>query len=567
MRLNGRPGFVASAVLGLLAIFCVSDSRAQRGIAANAQPGASADTVTHEFAFTQFLGRYGQAVAVDRAGYVYVTGRDPGQGELASGSPSRRRYGGGSNDAFIAKYAPDGRALVYATYIGGGDVDMGEDIAVDAAGNAYITGITYSKNFPVTEGSVQPRFGGGDRDCFVAKLSADGSTLLYSTLLGGNGQDRCAALALDRAGNAYVTGSTNSKTFAASRRVPSQAPGQDWDVFAAKLDATGRTLEYVLRFGGSAGAGPGAGQTGGEFGAGIVVDAAGTAYVVGQTDSADFPIESDDQGRRDGLTRAFVVGIDAAGSNLLSGRYLGEASSRAAVALDGTGHVYVAGTFSAAGRLLIAKLTADLSRVVYSSAIAAGSSMTSDLAVDTAGKAHLVGTTSANTFPRLNPLQKPFAGTASQAFLIVLDAAGTAILSSTVGGGANDEGEGVAVDASGGIYLAGTTLGGDRSTFPGGRVIGDRTLGAFVAKVIPRVTAPPRVVTPPAMDFATIPHGEFEMGCYERHGPCARTRSTHPVRITRGFEIGKYEVTQAEWLAVMGRNPSRFKSPDLPVEQ
>jgi len=460
---------------------------------------------THEFAFTRFFGRYGQAVAVDKNGNVYVTGRTPDVPDFTTEVRSQKKYGGGQDDAFVAKYSSDGQRLIYATYLGGGAVDMGEDIAVDDSGNAYVTGTTYSRNFPTTDAAVQTRFGGGDRDCFVVKLSADGSTLLYSTLLGGEKQDRCSAIDIDAGGNAYVTGSTNSKEFAVSNTANSRVPGNDWDVFTAKLNAEGRNLAYVLRFGGSAGSEPGDGQSGGEFGTGIAVDKTGSAFVVGQTDSTDFPISEDAQPRFEKGGISFIVRIHASGSGLMSGAYLGNGGRVAAVALDMAGAPHVTGLFSndagsaTGSQRFMAKLTPELHRVVYSSPLLYSANngvadSPSDIAVDGLGRVYVVGTAARPTaFPKRNPLQESFPGI-QDAFLIVLDASGTVLLSSTIGGGALDYGEGVAVDNSGSVYIAGTTLGGDSTIFPGGKTLGITRYGAFVSKIVPRSAqlGPPR---------------------------------------------------------------------------
>src|SRR5207253_2706350 len=117
----------------------------------------------------------------------------------------------GSFDAFVAKLNPLGSALVYSTYFGGSGDDFASGIAVDSSGDAYITGYTFSTNFP-TMNPLQPANAGGV-DAFVAKLNPTGSALVYSTYLGGGGDDHSYGIAVDASGNAYLTGFTSSTNF------------------------------------------------------------------------------------------------------------------------------------------------------------------------------------------------------------------------------------------------------------------------------------------------------------------------------------------------------------------
>ena len=268
---------------------------------------------------------YGAGIAVDKQGYVYITGKTAAR-DYPSVNPAQKKYGGGGQDAFIAKFTPDGQKLVYSTVLGGGDVDYADRIAVDDSGNAYIAGTTYSRNFPTTPQAAQRSFGGGDRDGFVAKFSAEGK-LVYATLIGGDETDRCRAIDVDGAGNAYVTGSTNSGKFAVLTGTPSEHPRKDWDVLVAKLDPSGSKFTYVFRFGGTAGNAPQKHGFGGESGAGIKVGGSNTVYVVGYTDSADFPIRNGVQSKFGGRSDGFVVRLGARGADLVSSTYIGGAGS------------------------------------------------------------------------------------------------------------------------------------------------------------------------------------------------------------------------------------------------
>src|SRR5262249_48668914 len=140
--------------------------------------------------------------------------------------------------------------LVYSTYLGGSSFEFGGGIAVDSAGNAYITGRTASTNFP-TANPLQQTFGGGADDTFVSTLNATGSALLYSTYLGGSAFDRGIGIAVDCAGNAYITGDTESTNFPTANPLQPTFGGGADDTFVSKLNATGSALLYSTYLGGS----------------------------------------------------------------------------------------------------------------------------------------------------------------------------------------------------------------------------------------------------------------------------------------------------------------------------
>src|SRR5206468_3186724 len=144
---------------------------------------------------------------------AYVAGFTSSTDFPTTPGAAQTTFGGGVEDAFVTKLNPTGSALVYSTYLGGSVSDRGSAIAVDAAGNAYVTGNTSSMDFPTTPGTAQTTIGGGGEDAFVTKLNATGSALVYSTYLGGSGFDESGGIAVDGADNAYVTGHTSSLNF------------------------------------------------------------------------------------------------------------------------------------------------------------------------------------------------------------------------------------------------------------------------------------------------------------------------------------------------------------------
>jgi hypothetical protein len=208
---------------------------------------------------------------------------------------------GGNSDAFLTKLTPNGSRLLYSTYLGGGESDQGFGIAVDDVGNAYVTGVTGSVDFP-TVNAVQRHLRGGS-DAFVAKLTSNGRQLRYSTYLGGSGFDGFfdvggTGIAVDEVGHAYVTGVTESVDFPIVNAVQRHLRGGS-DAFVAKLTPNGRQLRYSTYLGGS----------GFDQGNGVAVDDRGNAYVTGVTDSTDFPTVNAVQPALsfEGFTDAFVA--------------------------------------------------------------------------------------------------------------------------------------------------------------------------------------------------------------------------------------------------------------------
>ena len=263
-------------------------------------------------------GSSGAGIALDSAGHAYVTG-GAGAGFPTTPGAFQTTFGGGSN-AYVTKLNTAGSALLYSTYLGGTNFFAGEagfGIAVDSAGNAYVTGLAISTDFPVTPGAFQTTCGGcgpGYGDAFVAKVSSSGSALVYSTYLGGNSSDAGASIAVDSAGNAYVTGSTASTNFPTMDPLQPTNEGGfgDREAFVAKLNPGGSALVYSTYLGGTGGAD----LTQGDSGSGIAIDSSGRAYVTGSTDSANFPTMHPWQPLFLGANTVFVAKIDAEPSNV-----------------------------------------------------------------------------------------------------------------------------------------------------------------------------------------------------------------------------------------------------------
>ncbi|HEX9990047.1 MAG TPA: SBBP repeat-containing protein [Chloroflexia bacterium] len=355
--------------------------------------------------------------------------------------------------------------LDYSTYLGGDLQDAGTGVAVDSQGNTYVTGLTVSANFPSVD-PYQPGYGGGRRDAFVAKLDPTGTHLLYATYLGGSGEDEGWAIAVDREGNAYVTGYSNSTNFPLSSAYqPVNAGGKD--VFVARLNADGSALDYSTYLGGS----------GRDEGWGIAVDGEENAFVTGITDSTDFPTASPLQASMAGVEDAFVTRVNAAGSALVYSTYLGGSLRDGAlgIALDHDGNAYLAGhsistDFPTANAFqptnhggnhdaIAAKVSHDGQQLVYSTYLGgSGGEQGWAIAVSSEGEAALTGYTSSTDFPTLNPLQ-PANGGRTDSYATLLNSQGSGLVYSTYlgGNGSYDGGYGVAADAHGNFYFTGLT--------------------------------------------------------------------------------------------------------------
>ena len=175
---------------------------------------------------------YSHGIAIDSSGNAYVTGYT-NSSDFPTQNPFQGSYGGGDYDAFVTKLNSSGNTLIYSTYLGGSNSDYGEGIALDSSGNAYVTGWTYSSNFP-TQNPYDSSLG-GSRDAFVTKLSSSGNTLIYSTYLGGSGEERVyvGGIVVDSSGNAYVAGWTSSSDFPTENPYQGSYGGGDYDAFVA----------------------------------------------------------------------------------------------------------------------------------------------------------------------------------------------------------------------------------------------------------------------------------------------------------------------------------------------
>ncbi len=293
-------------------------------------------------------GDVGTGVAVDGSGNAYVSGHTFSPNFPTTGGAYQTALGV-SGDIFITKLNASGSNLIYSTLLGANGGGVCNGIAVDGSGNAYVTGWVDDIDYPITSGAYQTDFGGGGIDAFLTEFNATGSSLVYSTYLGGSEDTLGNGIAVDSSGNAYVTGYTG-EGFPTNSGAFQTAYGGNTDVFVVKLNPAGdgaSDLIYSTYLGGN----------GDDQGNAIAVDGLGDAYVTGFTNSTDFPTTSGafqtsfqtSAGDIHGNTNAFMTELNPSGSFLIYSSYLGGSGDvyggdlANGIALDGLGNVYVTG--------------------------------------------------------------------------------------------------------------------------------------------------------------------------------------------------------------------------------
>jgi hypothetical protein len=467
--------------------------------------------------YSTYLGgsgwEWGDGIAVDTAGDTYITGfTNAGNFPTTPGAIDTTFNGAfmGAYDVFVSKLNASGTALVYSTYLGGSDEDWGNAIAVDAAGNAYITGYTQSTNFPTTPGAYNTAFNSFSNvtsDVFVSKLNPSGTALVYSTFLGGLDNDIGYGIAVDTAGNAYITGMTASTNFPTSLGAfdTSFSAGiYGNEAFVSKLNPSGTVLVYSTYLGGS----------GWNTGNGIIVDTTGNAYIIGLTIAPNFPITPSAYDTTfNSSYDVFVSELNPSGAALVYSTYLGGSGIDIgqSIAVDTGGFAYITGytastDFPVSARawigphlhgsstyydVFVSKLNPNATGVtslVYSTYLGGlGGDCGYSIAVDDDGSAYVTGFTGSPDFPTTtDALQTGLTGLSyCDAFVSKLHPTGSSLLYSTYFGGSDyDYGYGIAIDAYNNIYITGKTESFfDFPTTPGSLPYGAGGWDAFVSKI------------------------------------------------------------------------------------
>jgi len=391
-------------------------------------------------------------IAVDAGGNAYLTGRTYSSDFPTTAGAYQTAFGGGSYDGFVTKLNPTGTALVYSTYLGGSNDDFGQIIAVDSSGNSYVTGVTYSSNFPITPGSFQTILHGAD-NAFITKLNPTGTALVYSTFLGGTGDNGGLGIAVDPTGNAYVTGYTRTTDFPTTPGAFQMTNGGTNGAFVTKLNPTGSALVYSTFLGGS----------NDDLGFGIAIDTAGNAYVTGFTRSTDFPTTTGAYQTvyAGGLDDGFVTELNPTGTALVYSTFLG----------------------------------------------GSGDDEPCCIVLDAANNAYVTGFTASTNFPTTTgAFQTTYGGGSSDSFVTVLNPTGTALVYSTYLGGNNSDGannsSALALDGAGNTYVTGLTYSTNFPTTSGAfqtALAGSEN--AYISKISLSGPTAPAVTLPASLTF------------------------------------------------------------------
>lgn len=466
---------------------------------------APAAAPASQLAYAAYLGGNATdqafSIAVDAAGNTYVAGStESANFPVVNASQPQLK---GATDAFVAEIGADGTTLKYATYLGGSGLDVATGIALDDAGNLYVTGFTNSPDFPVTPGVVQHQLEGKLFDAFVAKISKTGA-LLYSTYLGGTYVDIANAIAVDGAGNAHVTGYTCSYDFPTFKAwqpslnggPPGCFSGQD--AFVAKLNPTATALVYSTFFGGSDK----------DEATSIAIDAQSRAVIAGYTASNDLPTAGPALTPYRGGRDAFVARFAASGALAYATNLGGTGDDVAtSVAVGNKGDIYVTGytaspdlpavnAFQPAlsgiedGFVLRFAPTNSSANIGYATYFGGGDAdRLHAIAIDPDGSAYVTGYTDSLDFPTIAPIQPSLSGT-RDAVVAVLDASGAPTFSTFLGGADDDIGWGLALGHAlpgnvPSIHLAGETLSTDLGTANAFEPNAQGAADGFAAKIAP----------------------------------------------------------------------------------
>jgi hypothetical protein len=398
-----------------------------------------------------FIGSYGgephhrgASVVTDRDGNIYIAGYTVIKGTMLPFETA--------DDSFVMKVAPDGNSLEYITYIGGDSNDKAASICVDDEGFIYITGDTFSSDFPAD--NVLDDTDDIVCDCFVLKLNPDGTTLEYSSLIGGHLEDEPHAMVIDDMNRVYVTGETNSEDFPTTPGCWDESyNGGLSDCFVFRLNANGSAIEFSTFIDAEDD------ENGHSSAHDIELDSEGNIVIGGGTSTDTFPLVNayDDTYNGDHHD-CFLLVLSSDGSSIIGSTLIGGSGGESVVALDLNVDdcIIATGTTSSSNFPIVNgfdtiyayvdaflfKMSTNCSSLLYSTYLGAEINENgNDVTVDSHGNAYVTGWTNSEDFPTKNAFCDTLSGEGRDAFLTVVNQNGTRILYSTyIGGSGSDSG-------------------------------------------------------------------------------------------------------------------------------
>lgn len=422
--------------------------------------------------YSTFIGgsaeEQGYGIAVDTYGCAYIVGTTKSS-DYDVTNVAYDEILSGTQDIFVTKLNAAGNGLVYSTFLGGDDADNGYGIYVGINGYAYITGNSLSNNYPTTLNAYQ-NYNAGASDVIVTKLNQTGSSLTYSTYIGGTYDDIGESIAVGKAGSAYIVGYTKSADYDTLKPYQGtlEVGGATFDAFVTKLGPLGRALVYSTYLGGNSN----------DYGNSIAVDDSGYAYIVGETSSSNFDVttgvfQTSNQGNED----VFVTKFNKEGNGLVYSTYIGGSSMDLGrgIAIDTNGYTYITGTttslnyditagayqttFSSGNEVFITKLNKIGSNLEYSTYLGAlGIDWGAGITVDSEGNACITGHTTSSNFDVTPDAYQLTNGGGTDVFLTKINNTGSALIYSTyIGGGSNERGHSVCLMDNDNFIITGYT--------------------------------------------------------------------------------------------------------------
>jgi hypothetical protein len=430
--------------------------------------------------YSTFIGgtqiEYEFSIAADPSGYTYITG--------FTGSPNFPTTPGaydttynGNYDAFVTKLSPSGNTIIYSTFIGGTYSDIGNDISVDAHGNAFITGFTGSPNFPTTPGAYDTTHN-GDEDVFVTKLNQSGNTLIYSTLLGGTDYEEADNIKVDSNGSSFVTGWTSSIDFPTTPGAYDTTHNGDYDVFVTTITPSGDALIYSTYLGG----------TMRDWASNIVIDDHGSAYITGFTGSTNFPTTPGTYDTtHNGDDDVFVTKLSPSGDALVYSTLLGGIGRDHGndISVDTHGYASLTGytntsdfpttpdaydtSLNGKYDVFVTRFTPSGDALAYSTLLGGTETdVGKGIFIDATGYMTVMGYTYSTDFPTtLDAYDATHNGRADVFMTTLSPVVNTLVYSTFLGGTSVDLGYSIAVDSKENVFLAGFTNSSDFPTTPG----------------------------------------------------------------------------------------------------